>query len=49
MCLRGVFWHWMAMNRAPVAAIACGRLKARRMAVNLARGLSVSGRAALRR
>jgi 2-polyprenyl-3-methyl-5-hydroxy-6-metoxy-1,4-benzoquinol methylase len=21
MCLRGVFWRWMAMNRAQVAAI----------------------------
>jgi hypothetical protein len=24
MCLRGVFWRWMAMNRAQVAAIERG-------------------------
>jgi 3-octaprenyl-4-hydroxybenzoate carboxy-lyase len=33
MCLRGVFWRWMAMNRAQVAAIErglCGSLPQRR-------------------
>src|ERR1700680_3676043 len=32
MCLRGVFWRWMAMNRAQVAAIErglCGSLPQR--------------------
>jgi hypothetical protein len=24
MCLRGVFWRWMVMNRAQVAALECG-------------------------
>jgi hypothetical protein len=36
MCLRGVFWRWMAMNRAQVAAIErglCGSLPQRRAAL----------------
>src|ERR1700675_936029 len=42
MCLRGVFWRWMAMNRAQVAAIErglCGSLPQRRAAAASDAGL----------
>src|ERR1700686_3589931 len=44
MCLRGVFWRWMAMNRAQVAAIErglCGSLSQRRAALRLMRAYAV--------